>query len=302
MVDPNQIQKAAEIIRNGGLVVFPTETVYGLGANALDPAAVSKIYALKQRPASSPLIVHVASIDQARDLAFDWPEAASRLAREYWPGPLTLVVPKKPIVPDEVTAGLSTVGLRVPRHPVALALLRAARLPIAAPSANRFTHLSPTSAQHVRDAFGSETPFLLDGGPSEVGLESTVVAVTRDGLEVLRPGMAFVDDAVSTADPTAEAHRSPGQHRKHYSPRTRVLLVTGGHLPESGRGAYLWLSHSAPSARSLRMPDQPQAYAAQLYRRLHDLDREALDWIAVEFPPDTPEWAAIRDRLTRAAY
>jgi len=302
MPDSADVQKAADIIRSGGLVVFPTETVYGLGANALDPAAVRKIYALKQRPATSPLIVHVASIDQAREFAADWPDEADRLAREYWPGPLTLVVPKKSIVPDEVTAGLLTVGLRIPRHPVALALLRAAKVPIAAPSANRFTHLSPTTAQHVRDAFGDETPFLLDGGPCEVGLESTVVAVTEDGLEVLRPGMAFVEDAVAAPESTACSHRSPGQHKKHYSPSTRVLLVTQGRLPQTGRGAYLWLSHKAESARSLRMPDQPQAYAAQLYRRLHDFDREDLDWIAVEFPPETPEWAAIRDRLTRAAY
>jgi L-threonylcarbamoyladenylate synthase len=301
MVEPAEIKQAAEIIRTGGLVVFPTETVYGLGANALDAGAVRKIYTLKQRPSTSPLIVHLASVEQASELAADWSDEADRLAREYWPGPLTLVLPKKPIVPDEVTAGLPTVGLRVPRHPVALALLRAAKLPIAAPSANRFTHLSPTTAEHVRDAFGDETPFLLDGGPCEVGLESTVIAVTEHGLEVLRPGMAFVDDAIPAAEPTQQRHRSPGQHKKHYSPRTRVLLVPGGHLPP-GRGAYLWLSHPAPSSRSLRMPDQPQAYAAQLYRRLHDLDREALDWIAVEFPPDTPEWAAIRDRLTRAAY
>jgi len=302
MPDSVDIQKAAEIIRSGGLVVFPTETVYGLGANALDPAAVQKIYALKRRPATSPLIVHVASIDQARELASDWPDEAARLAREYWPGPLTLVVPKKKIVPDEVSAGLSTVGLRIPRHPVALDLLRAASLPIAAPSANRFTQLSPTSAQHVLGAFGDETPFLLDGGPCEVGLESTVIAVTADGLEVLRPGMAFVEDAVAAPESIEGSHRSPGQHKKHYSPRTRVLLVTQGRLPQTGRGAYLWLSHKAESARSLRMPDQPQAYAAQLYRRLHDFDREGLDWIAVEFPPETPEWAAIRDRLTRAAY
>jgi L-threonylcarbamoyladenylate synthase len=302
MPDSAEILRAAGILRSGGLVAFPTETVYGLGANALDPAAVRKIYALKQRPATSPLIVHIASIDQARQLVADWPDEADRLAREYWPGPLTLVVPKKPVVPDEVTAGLPTVGLRIPRHPVALALLRAANLPIAAPSANRFTHLSPTTAQHVRDAFGDETPFLLDGGPCEVGLESTVVAVTADGLEVLRPGMAFVEDAVPGAESREGSHRSPGQHKKHYSPRTRVLLVTQGRLPQSGCGAYLWLSHQADSARSLRMPDQPQAYAAQLYRRLHDLDREGLDWIAVEFPPDTPEWTAIRDRLTRAAY
>lgn len=302
MPDSNDIQKAAEIIRSGGLVVFPTETVYGLGANAFDPAAVLQIYALKGRPSTIPLIVHVSSVDQARELAAGWPDEADRLAREYWPGPLTLVVPKKPVVPDEVTAGLPTVGLRLPRHPIALALLRAANVPIAAPSANRFTHLSPTTAQHVRDAFGDETPFLLDGGPCDVGLESTVIAITNDGLEVLRPGMAFVEDAVAVSEAAAGSHRSPGQHKKHYSPRTRVLLVTQGRLPQSGRGAYLWLSRKADSGRSFRMPDQPQAYAAQLYRRLHDFDQEHLDWIAVEFPPDTPEWLAIRDRLTRAAY
>lgn len=302
MVTEEDIQKAAEILRDGGLVVFPTETVYGLGANALDAVAVRKIYALKGRPAASPLIVHVAGIEQARELAGEWSEEADELAREYWPGPLTLVVPKKPVIPDEVTARLSTVGLRVPRHPVALELLRVAQIPIAAPSANRFTQLSPTTAQHVRDAFGVETPFLLDGGPCEVGLESTVIAVTEDGLEVLRPGMAFVEDASAPVEPTGPVHRSPGQHRKHYSPRTRVLLVSHGHLPQQGRGAYLWIEQEAVATHMLRMPGAPEEYAARLYGLLHELDREGLDWIAVEMPPETREWAAIRDRLTRAAY
>lgn len=302
MLKQQDIQKAAEILRSGGLVVFPTETVYGLGANAMDAVAVRKIFALKGRPATSPLIVHVASIEEARKFAAEWPEEADRLAREYWPGPLTLVVPKKPVIPDEVTAGLPTVGLRVPRHPIALELLRAAQVPIAAPSANRFTQLSPTTAQHVREAFGEETPFLLDGGPCEVGLESTVIAVTKDGLEVLRPGMAFIEDATASVEPTELAHRSPGQHKKHYSPRTRVLLVSHGHLPEQGRGAYMWIEHAADAVRTIRMPGQPAAYAAQLYRQLHELDREGLDWIAVEFPPESREWAAVRDRLTRAAY
>lgn len=302
MVTHDEIQKAAEIIRAGGLVVFPTETVYGLGANALDVAAVRKIYELKGRPATSPLIVHIASIKQAREFATEWPAEAERLAREYWPGPLTLVVPKKPQIPDDVTAGLPTVGLRVPRHPVALELLREAGLPIAAPSANRFTQLSPTTAQHVREAFGDEVPFLLDGGPCEVGLESTVIAVTPDGLEVLRPGMAIVDDAAAVLEPNETAHRSPGQHKRHYSPHTRVLLVSNGHVPGHGRGAYLWIARVNKADREIRMPGEPAEYAAQLYRRLHELDREGFDWIAVEFPPDTPEWAAIRDRLTRAAY
>ncbi len=302
MVNQEEIRKAADIIRSGGLVVFPTETVYGLGANALDSAAVKKIYALKGRPTTSPLIVHVASIEQARRLAAEWPEEAEQLARDYWPGPLTLVVPKQQVIPNEVTAGLSTVGLRMPRHPVALELLRSAGVPIAAPSANRFTQLSPTTAQHVREAFGNETPFLLDGGPCEVGLESTVVAVTKEGLEVLRPGMAFVEDAVAAAVAPETAHRSPGQHKKHYSPRTRILLVNHGRLPQKGRGAYLWIEHAADAAQTIRMPAQAEAYAAQLYRQLHELDQHGLDWIAVEFPPETQDWAAIRDRLTRAAY
>ena len=302
MATNEEISKAAAILRSGGLVVFPTETVYGLGANALDAAAVRKIFALKGRPSTSPLIVHVATIEQARELATDWPDEAERLAGDYWPGPLTLVVPKKAIVPDEVTAGLPTVGLRIPRHPVALELLRAVELPIAAPSANRFTQLSPTTAQHVREAFGNDTPFLLDGGPCEVGIESTVIAVTKNGLEVLRPGMAWIEHALSLGKCDTEAHRAPGQHKKHYSPRTRVLLVSEGHLPAEGNGAYLYLCTKAASSYTKKMPEQPELYAARLYAELHALDSGKLDWIAVELPPPTPEWAAIRDRLARAAY
>jgi L-threonylcarbamoyladenylate synthase len=306
MATSEEVEKAAGIIRSGGLVVFPTETVYGLGANALDPAAVQRIYDLKGRPANSPLIVHVASVAQARALAAEWPAEADRLATEYWPGPLTLVVPKKSFVPDEVTAGLPTVGLRIPRHPVALALLKAAAVPIAAPSANRFTQLSPTTAAHVREAFGEQTPFLLDGGPCEVGIESTVIALTRNGLEVLRPGMAFVNDATpheaQEAVSEGAAHRAPGQHDKHYSPRTRVLLVREGNLPAQGHGAYLFLHSLLFASHTQQMPHHPEQYAAQLYGTLHEIDSRGFDWIAVELPPDTPEWAAIRDRLTRAAY
>ncbi|HTA59105.1 MAG TPA: L-threonylcarbamoyladenylate synthase [Candidatus Baltobacteraceae bacterium] len=304
MTDKTEIEQAARIVREGGLVVFPTETVYGLGANALDANAVRKIYALKGRPATSPLIVHVASIEEARELAAEWLPEAERLARQYWPGPLTLVVPKKNTIPDEVTAGLPTVGMRMPRHPVALELLRAAGVPIAAPSANRFTQLSPTTAEHVREAFGADMPFLLDGGPCEVGLESTVIAVTREGLEVLRPGMAYVNDASAAYSNEAgdAAQRSPGQHRKHYSPKTRVVLVSRGHLPKDGRGAYLWLDYNAVAAGRQRMPAKPEEYAAELYSTLHKLDGQGFDWIAVELPPDLPEWEAIRDRLVRAAY
>jgi L-threonylcarbamoyladenylate synthase len=305
MVTKADIRKAAEILRSGGLVVFPTETVYGLGANALDASAVRKIYELKERPSNSPLIVHVASIEQARDLAADWPEIADQLACEYWPGPLTLVVPKKPIIPDAVTAGLQTVGLRIPRHPVALKLLLATGLPIAAPSANRFTQLSPTTAAHVHEAFGAQTPFLLDGGACEVGIESTVIAVTKDGLEVLRPGMATVRNAMTPTSPEdpQKAHRAPGQHKKHYSPRTRVLLVTPGKLPAKGRGAYLNFGlQTSKNVITRRMPSNAEDYAKCLYKVLHEFDSRGLDWIAIEMPPNAPEWAAIRDRLTRAAY
>jgi L-threonylcarbamoyladenylate synthase len=303
MVSQDDILKAAQILRSGGLVVFPTETVYGLGANALDPVAVRKIFELKGRPSNSPLIVHVSSIAQARALATEWLPEAERLAQRYWPGPLTLVIPKKSFIPDEVTAGLQTVGVRIPRHPVALALLREAGIPIAAPSANRFAKLSPTTAQHVQEAFGDDTPFLLDGGPCEVGLESTVIAVSKEGLEVLRPGMALVEEAsASTGNATEESHRAPGQHKKHYSPRTRVILVNRGHLPQSGNGAYLWLAYNASAAKKLRMPGNPAEYAALLYKTLHELDRDSYDWIAVEIPPETQEWGAIRDRLLRASY
>jgi L-threonylcarbamoyladenylate synthase len=304
VANKNEIDEAARVVREGGLVVFPTETVYGLGANALDASAVRKIYALKGRPSTSPLIVHVASTEQARELAAEWLPEAERLARQYWPGPLTLVVPKKSTIPDEVTAGLATVGLRMPRHPVALELLQAAGVPIAAPSANRFTQLSPTTAEHVREAFGADTPYLLDGGPCEVGLESTVIAVTREGLEVLRPGMTYLSGAAvaNTNEAGDTAQRSPGQHRKHYSPKTRIVLVSRGHLPKDGQGAYLWLDYNAVAAGRHRMPAKPEEYAAELYGTLHKLDGQGFDWIAVELPPDLPEWAAIRDRLVRAAY
>src|SRR6266849_8996313 len=246
-VTQEEIKKAANILRAGGLVAFPTETVYGLGANALDAAAVRKIFALKGRPQTSPLIVHVASVEQARALTAEWPGDAERLARKFWPGPLTIVVAKNAAIPDEVTAGLSTVGLRMPQHPVALALLREAGFPIAAPSANRFTQLSPTTAQHVREAFGEETPFLLDGGPCEVGLESTVVAVTKDGLEVLRPGMALIENAVTVANIKEAAHRAPGQHQKHYSPNTRLVLVSRGIcLPQAVEHIFGWRTMPQP--------------------------------------------------------
>jgi L-threonylcarbamoyladenylate synthase len=292
------LEQAAARIREGGLVAFPTETVYGLGANALDASAVAKIFALKRRPASSPLIVHAASKETAQALVTEWPARAEELATRYWPGPLTLVLPKSPEIPDIVTAGLATVGIRVPAHPIARRLIEAAGLPIAAPSANPFTHLSPTTAQHVTDEFGHAVD-VLDGGPSQVGIESTVVLLEGGKLTLLRPGMISIGDIERATPLSDQAHPAPGMHPKHYSPRTRLLLAAAQDLPDR-RGAYVWWNAAGVASRSLRMPADPAAYAVRLYSVLHQLDQEGWPWIAVEAPPDTPEWAAIWDRLRRA--
>jgi len=305
--DASEVKRAAALIRSGELVAFPTETVYGLGANALDILAVEKIYAVKGRPAGSPLIVHVDSIEMARTLVRDWPENAEKLARKFWPGPLTLVLPKEPHVPDRLTAGLDTVGIRVPSNAIALALIREAGVPIAAPSANRFTELSPTTAQHVRETLGDRVAMVLDGGHTTVGIESTVLSLAGTGAILLRPGMVSQADIEAVIGPirvsrSAEtaAHPAPGMHPRHYSPRTPLVLVDDGILP-AGKGIYLWLRHQVDSARSVKMPDDPRAYASILYEKLHEADAEHLDWIAVETPPQDASWTAIRDRLERAA-
>jgi L-threonylcarbamoyladenylate synthase len=277
-------------------VAFPTETVYGLGADALNPSAIEKIYAAKGRPPSSPLIVHVSSIDMARGLAREWPENAEKLARIFWPGPLTLVLPKEPHVPDALTAGLATVGIRMPAHPIAQALIEEAAVPIAAPSANRFTGLSPTTAQHVREALGASVSMILDGGPTTVGIESTVLSLAGEEAVLLRPGMVTRQEIEAVIGPVhvleqdpEGPHASPGLHRRHYSPKTPLLLLNPGQLPPRGRGL------------RLEMPEDPRAYAAVLYDRLHQADAEGWDWIALDQPPPDDEWAAIRDRLQRAA-
>jgi L-threonylcarbamoyladenylate synthase len=284
----DDLEKAAELLRAGRLVAFPTETVYGLGANALDEAAVRRIFEAKGRPFSSPLIVHVASVEMARDLAREWPHEANILARHFWPGPLTLVVPKTEKVPDVVTASLPSVGLRMPAHPMARALLEAARIPIAAPSANRFTELSPTTAAHVRESLGDAVDLVLDGGACKVGIESTVLSLAGPRPRILRPGMITrtqIEEVIGPVEVGGGAE-SPGQHRLHYRPRTRVVL---GASPREGRGVRLEIS------------GDPDSWAERLYAELHVLDHEGYDWIAIGLPPDTPEWAGIRDRLLRAA-
>jgi L-threonylcarbamoyladenylate synthase len=294
------IKEAAQILRDGGLVAFPTETVYGLGANALDAAAVAKIYEMKGRPESSPLIVHASSIPMVRTLVAEWPREAEELAQRWWPGPLTLVLPKAAHIPDIVTAGLPTVGVRIPAHPLALELIEAAGVPLAAPSANRFGELSPTTAAHVRAAFGDAIP-VLDGGPTRVGIESTVVSVVDGKITLLRPGMIALGDIEQAITPEGGSHPSPGMAARHYSPRTPLLLVNSPSEMPDRRGAYVWWNTSGLTARSLRMPDDPVAYARRIYGVLHDLDREGWPWIAVEAPPHTSGWAAIADRLKRAA-
>ncbi|HEY1215261.1 MAG TPA: L-threonylcarbamoyladenylate synthase [Bryobacteraceae bacterium] len=295
---PEEIRDAAQLIREGKLVAFPTETVYGLGANALDPEAVGRIYEAKGRPSSSPLIVHVAGLAMARRVAADWPEIAEKLAARFWPGPLTLVLPKNLAIPDIVTAGLPSVAIRMPSHPVALRLIELAGVPVAAPSANRFTGVSPTMAEHVRLGLGDRVQMILNGGPSQVGIESTVVSLTGRTPVILRLGMIAASDleaatgvSCEQADPVAKGPaESPGLHPRHYAPRTPLYILEprSAAVPE-GRG------------RILNLPSDPAEYAARIYAELHSADREGWDWIAVEKPPDTPEWAAIRDRLQRAA-
>lgn len=305
-----EIAHAAEVLRAGKLVAFPTETVYGLGADALDAAAVARIFEVKGRPASSPIIVHVSNPEMARSVVAEWPETAQSLAQKFWPGPLTLVLQKQPSVPPIVTAGLDTVGVRMPSHPVALALIEAAQLLIAAPSANRFTQLSPTSAEHVRQGLGERVDYVLDGGECAVGIESTVLSLTNGRPVLLRPGgvsrrqiEAVIGPIERQPEAAAEAHPSPGMHPRHYSPRTAVLLVRDGAIPKQGRGAYLQLRvpPQTPVQKLVQMPADSAAYAAQLYRTLHQLDGEGLDWIAVEIPKDAPDWEAVLDRLRRAA-
>ena len=309
-VSADQIKHAAELLRSGKLVAFPTETVYGLGANALDAKAVARVFEAKGRPSTSPIIVQVSDRAMIEQVASSWPDTARILADRFWPGPLTLVVPKMSEVPDIVTAGLPTVGVRMPAHPVALALIEAAQVPIAAPSANRFTGISPTTAEHVRRSLGDRVDYILDGGPCPVGIESTVLSLVNEIPVLLRPGgisrqqiEELIGLITSLEQPPPGAHPAPGMHPRHYSPRTALYLVCDGHVPIQGRGAYLQigLPPRASVAEVVMMPADAVAYAARLYDVLHTLDARGYDWIAVETPGPGPEWEGVRDRLSRAA-
>jgi L-threonylcarbamoyladenylate synthase len=308
---PDVIRRAADVIRAGGLVAFPTETVYGLGANALDAAAVGRIFEAKGRPATNPVIVHISEVPEVLNVATGWPETAAGLAARFWPGPLTLVVPKADRVPPIVTASGPTVAVRCPNHPIALALIRAAGVPVAAPSANRSTELSPTRAEHVLKGLNGRIHLLLDGGPCRGGIESTVVDATVPVPRVLRPGLISVPmleevcGRVEMGAKNESAARSPGQMAKHYSPRTRLRLTDGDAfaddlLEAQALGIRVGILTFSWDGLN-RLPRDPQQAAALLYDTLHQMDREELDLILVEMPPDTPEWEAVRDRLTRAA-
>jgi L-threonylcarbamoyladenylate synthase len=306
-----EVQRAAEILKRGGLVAFPTETVYGLGADASSPAAVARLYAVKRRPSDHPVIVHFASARAAFEWAREIPQAARTLAAKFWPGPLTMILKRSSKAGDFVTGGQDTVGLRVPRHPVAQQLLQAFGGGIAAPSANRFGQVSPTTAAHVREDLGKDVEVVLDGGPSEVGIESTIVDLSGAQPVLLRPGdisAAALEEALGVwiAAKQEDSPRHSGGLERHYAPKTPAKLVPTHELDQQIarlKDKVAVLGFSRPDERVdfwLRMPREPAAYAQKLYAALRELDTARCEMILIEAPPEAPEWAGVRDRLVRA--
>ena len=305
-----EVRRAAQILRAGGLVAFPTETVYGLGADAANEKAVARLYAVKRRPADHPVIIHFAAAQAAFDWAREVPDAASKLAQKFWPGPLTLILKRSRQARDFVTGAQDTVGLRVPSHPVVQELLRLFDGAIAAPSANRFGLVSPTTAAHVRDDLGKDVDLVLEGGASDVGIESTIVDLSGATPVLLRPGhiskaeIEALIGAVGEKDATSPRHS--GGLERHYAPRTPARLVPTYALDgeiANGKHKVAVLAFSRPDERVdywLRMPRDPHAYAQRLYAALRELDSAGCERILVEAPPDAPEWDAVRDRLRRA--
>lgn len=315
--------RAVALLRAGELVAFPTETVYGLGADAANPAAVAKIFAAKGRPADHPLIVHLAGHDAVERWAEQVPAVAWELMETFWPGPLTLILKKQAWVPDAVTGGQDTVGLRVPGHPVALELLRRFAVSagehagIAAPSANRFGRISPTTAAHVQEELGEQVPLILDGGPCAVGIESTIIDCSRGEPVVLRPGhiapahLAAVLGSLPLIETASGAPRVSGSLAAHYAPQTPMRLVASERLldflnAQRHKGDCCGvISHSQPPQAGMphiwrMLPADPVSYAHELYAALRDMDHAGMNLIAVEALPDTPAWSAVADRLRRA--
>lgn len=337
--DATLIAEAAAVLARGGLVAFPTETVYGLGANALDAAAIDALFEAKGRPSTDPVIVHLASIEGLGDIARDVPAVANRLAERFWPGPLTLVLKKAAQVSTSITAGLDSVGVRVPAHPVAQALLRAVQLPIVAPSANRFSRPSPTVAQHVLDDLNGSIDMVLDAGATTVGVESTVLDVTTSPPVVLRPGGVSVEalqeivpdvEFASRTVGMADAQRAPGQLLRHYAPRAKLTLYVGDPasvvhqigldartLAASGTrvgvlGPEEDLMAVAPTLVPLATAGRvrfanigsrrdPSRAARELFAALRTLDSEGVDEILASAPDPQDIGLAVHDRLTRAA-
>lgn len=313
------IDAAAAVLRAGGLVAFPTETVYGLGADAANADAVRRIFAAKGRPVDHPLIVHLASVDQIATWAREIPAAAATLAHRFWPGPMTLILPRAAGVLDEVTGGQDSVGLRIPSHPMAQALLRAFGGGIAGPSANRFGRISPTTAAHVREEMGDRVDVILDGGACDVGIESTIVDLTSAQPTLLRPGHISVtqlEEALvrEIRRPTSASPRVSGSLAAHYAPSKPMQLIGAGRvtqaiaeLREAGvRGVIAVYAFDAPGTMSgvlwRSAPPDNAAYAHDLYAVLREFDHSPCERILVESPPQGPQWQGVLDRLGRAAF
>jgi L-threonylcarbamoyladenylate synthase len=309
VTNSHDIAHAAELLREGKLVAFPTETVYGLGADARSPEAIERIYALKGRPSNHPVIVHVADPEDMRIWARDIPVTAWALADAFWPGPLTLILPRADRVPLAVTGGQDSVAVRIPSHPVARHLLKAFGSAIAAPSANRYGRVSPTRADHVRDEFGDDSPYILDGGGCEIGLESTIVSLMGPPT-LLRPGgvsRAQIEAIIGplSAFDSGEAPRAPGTTIAHYAPSTPLRLMDSVALRENCPPGAAVLAFSTRLDRHegpWMMAERDVArYGHDLYAALRTLDQSRAPVIVIETPPEDPSWEAVRDRLSRSA-
>jgi len=303
-----EIANAVAALRAGEVIGLPTETVYGLAADAMNPAAVARIFALKGRPLDHPLIVHIAGIEQLPRFAREIPNSARQLAAAFWPGPLTLILRRQADVPDAVTGDQDTVGLRAPAHPLAQQVLRAFAGGLAAPSANRFGRISATRAEHVREEFGAQVPLLLDGGPCRIGIESSIVDLSAQTPRILRPGAisrAQIEAVIGTVAIGVDGNspRTSGTLAAHYAPRTplRLLPRDAIHAADADSVQVLALGSVPAGSHGIALPADPQAYARSLYDTLRCLDARASALIVVEQPPDTAEWQAINDRLRRSA-
>ena len=317
------VSRAAELLRAGEVVALPTETVYGLAANAFDEKAVAKIFQIKGRPACNPVIVHVAGIEMAKRCVNRWPDNADRLAKAFWPGPLTLVLPRAKEIPGLVAAGGTTVGVRWPGHPFIQAVIRECGFPLAAPSANLSSRISPTNAGHVRNQLGGCIPLIVDGGQSQVGIESTVLDLSASPPQILRPGMIHVGTLAAvigntehrTSNTEHRMLRSPGLLEKHYSPKAKLVVLNWQNdVDFNSQLSTLNLQPSTchviahthiPSAENFArvsvIPHDAEAFARAIYAELHRCDEAGAEVIVVEAPPEQPEWSGIADRLKRAA-